>query len=185
MYKWNLVKIIYNKIDESTGKDVKVKEQYFIDAVSFTEAEARAYKILEEEIGCEFVIDEIDDHSSKIHDVFFTDGEWWFKARVEFTDADPSNGRDKKTKVWNFVQADSLKDAIEKLEKEFSDVLIPWEILSVTKKPEIVDFFPYNAEEISEKEAEGLVPIAEYENKAAVEDLEEEVYNADEEEEEE
>jgi len=187
MHNWFECKIKYQKIDEATGKDKTIKESYLIDAVSFTEAEARAYKILEEEIGQEFIITNI--NPVNINDVFFDeDGEIWYKCKVVYIDADPSNGKEKKTGTFALAYANSIKDACEKLEKHLSEVLIPWEVKSIAET-NIFDVFPYNAEEAAERKVEGMTPVAEFENKNAIEDFEQEmneetVYDADEEDEE-
>ena len=150
MYNWMEVKIKYQKIDEATGKDKTVNESYLIDAVSFTEAEARAYEFITPEISHEFIITHI--RTVNITDVFFNyDGDLWYKCKVVYIHTDQNTGKDKKTAVHNLICANSIKDAEEKLAKELSEVLIPWECKTIAET-NIIDVLPYNEEEIKEQE---------------------------------
>lgn len=156
---WYQAKIKYQKVNEATGKDQTIKESYLTDGVSFTEVEARVYKVLEDELGIEFIVTNIT--PVNFHDIFHNeDGEIWYKCKVVYIDADPSNGKEKKTGTYALTYANSIKDACEKLEKELSEVLIPWEVKSIAET-NIFDVFPYNAGEAEamKLEAEGFVKV--------------------------
>jgi len=154
-----LINAKYQKIDEATGKDKTVKEQYLFDAVSFTEAETRAIKILKEELGCEFIVNRITPQN--IHDVFFNeDGEAWYKCKVVYIDADPNTGKEKKTNAFSLIYANSIEDAREKLGEELSEVLIPWDVTEI-KETKIIDVFPYDSAEAQSMklESEGFKKV--------------------------
>lgn len=52
---WFEVGVKYTKIDES-GRERKAAESYLLDAVSFTEAEARVYEELKQVISGKFTV---------------------------------------------------------------------------------------------------------------------------------
>ena len=55
MAEWIETKLRYEKIDER-GKQKKVTESYLVDALSFTEAEARIIKEMKPYISGEFTV---------------------------------------------------------------------------------------------------------------------------------
>ena len=59
MNNWFECKVKYVKVDEVSGKEKKVSEPYLVDAMSFTEAEARIHKELEQMISGEFNVTNI------------------------------------------------------------------------------------------------------------------------------
>lgn len=145
MHNWFECKIKYQKIDEASGKDKTVKEAFLIDAVSFTEAEARTYRLLEQEIGGEFTVTNIS--PAKINEVFYNeDGDIWFKAKVVYIDADEASGKERKSTNYMLVFANNLKQAIDRLEEGLREVLIPWNITSI-QETTLIDIFPYHPDE--------------------------------------
>ena len=74
---WFLCKIRYEKTMED-GLQKKVTEQYVVDAVSFTEAEARIIEQMSSYISGQFDVVEID--RCKFGEVFFSDEEMADKA---------------------------------------------------------------------------------------------------------
>ena len=68
MHNWFECKVSYEKIMED-GKQKKVTEPYLVDALSFTEAEARIIEELTPFISGEFVIKDI--KRAKLSEIFF------------------------------------------------------------------------------------------------------------------
>ncbi len=170
MHNWFECKIKYQKIDEATGKDKTIKEAHLIDAVSFTEAEERTYRLLEPEVDGEFVVTNIS--PAKYNEVFFDEeGETWFKCKVVYIDVDQNNGKERKTSTMDLVFASNIKDACQKLEKQLSEILIPWECTSIAETA-LVDIFPYDAGEADQKKVEGMTRIENVEPANAIEDFE-------------
>ena len=116
-----------------------------VDALSFTEAEARIIEELTPFISGEFVIKDI--KRAKLSEIFFNEnGDRFYKIKVYFITLDEKSGAEKKTAAQMLTQASNLKEAIEVLEKGMKDTLADYEIASVTETA-LVDIFPYDAED--------------------------------------
>ena len=141
MYNWFECKLRYDKMLE-TGIQKTVTEPYLVDALSFTEAEAR---IIEE-----FTISDI--KRVKYSDTFFNDaGDRYFKAKLYFITLDEKSGAEKKTAVNMLVQATLLKEAVEIIEAEMKKTMIDYSIASVTETA-IMDVFPYSGDKASKNQ---------------------------------
>jgi len=141
MSNWFECKVKYTKIDERSGKDKSVTNVYLVDAVSFTEAEERIHKQMEEIVSGEFEVTNI--KREKLSDLFhFEEADMWYKCKVVYIDAEESSGKEKKSNHTMMITASNLKQAVENLEKSLKDVIIPWEIKSVVESP-VHDIFPY------------------------------------------
>ena len=131
MHNWFECKVSYEKIMED-GKQKKVTEPYLVDALSFTEAEARIIEELTPFISGEFVIKDI--KRAKLSEIFFNEnGDRFYKIKVYFITIDEKSGAEKKTATQMLTQASNLKEAIEVLEKGMKGTLANYEIASVTE----------------------------------------------------
>ena len=140
MQTWYEVKAIYVKIDDD-GREAKAAESYLLDAVSFTDAEARITEQLQTMIRGEFVIDKIS--KSRIVEIFpHEDGEFWWKGKISIVTIDEKAGKEKVINNFFLVAADDLKQGLQRLEEGLSYVLVPYQITSLVLSP-IVDVFPY------------------------------------------
>lgn len=150
MQTWYEVKAVYVKIDDD-GREVKAAESYLLDAVSFTDAEARITEQLRTMIRGEFVIDKIS--KSRIVEIFpHEDGEFWWKGKISIMTIDEKAGKEKVINNFFLVAADDLKQALQRLEEGLSYILVPYQITSLQLSP-IVDVFPevYNSDEETEE----------------------------------
>lgn len=139
---WFECKVKYEKIDQSSGKTKKVTEPYLIDAVTFSEAEERIYKSLEEMISGEFVIKSI--AKANISDVFeYEAGELWFKCKVSYVGVDEESGKEKKVNSYILVTADDAREAYDRIIECLNDMIVPFEVPDVTESS-IIDIFPYD-----------------------------------------
>ena len=101
-------KVSYEKIMED-GKQKKVTEPYLVDALSFTEAEARIIEELTPFISGEFVIKDI--KRAKLSEIFFNEnGDRFYKIKVYFITIDEKSGAEKKTATQMLTQASNLKE---------------------------------------------------------------------------
>jgi hypothetical protein len=142
------VKVKYVKIDEN-GKEKKVTEPYLFDAVSFTEAEARAHEEFEKVIHSDFIITNIS--RSNISEIYGnSEGDRFHKATVTFINVDEESGKEKKSKHYMLVEANNVKHAYEFLEECLSDMIVPYETPAISESP-IMDVFEYDLEEVAEK----------------------------------
>lgn len=171
MQTWFECKVIYVKIDDD-GREVKVSESYLLDAVSFTDTEARIIEQLRTMIRGEFVIDKIS--KSRIVEIFpHEDGEFWWKGKISIVTIDEKAGKEKVINSFFLVAADDIKQALQRLEEGLSYILVPYQITALTLSA-IVDVFPYFGNETDIQS--NLKPIV----KKQPEELEE-VYNPDDE----
>jgi hypothetical protein len=154
MNTWFECKVKYQKITES-GKEYMVTENFLLDAVSFTDAETRMIRQLQQMVKGEFSV--VDIKKSKIGEIFpYDSGEWWFKATINLVTIDEEAGKEKKLRTWYLVMADDIKQALERLDESLSYIVIPYVISSLTVST-IVDVFPYEpAESIIPK---GFTPV--------------------------
>ncbi|MFA9370558.1 MAG: DUF4494 domain-containing protein [Labilibaculum antarcticum] len=158
---WFECKVKYVKIDEVSGKERKVSETYLVDAVSFTEAEARIHKELEQMIGGEFNVTNIS--KSNVSELYPNEnGDRWFKAKVSFVDVDEASGKEKKATQYMLTQANNVKQAYEFLEESLSTMIVPYEIPAVSESA-LMDVFPYFSDDVNEEIPAHLKPVAEME----------------------
>ena len=159
---WFECKVKYVKTDEISGKEKKVSESYLVDALSFTEAEARINKELEQMISGEFNVTNIS--KSNVIELYPNEnGDRWFKAKVSFIDVDEASGKEKKANQYMLAQANNVKQAYEFLEECLSEMIVPYEIPSIAESP-IFDVFPFfSGEEEEEEIPENLKPVSEIE----------------------
>ncbi|MFV0377775.1 MAG: DUF4494 domain-containing protein [Mangrovibacterium sp.] len=140
MQTWFEVKARFVKIDND-GRERKVTEVYLIDAVSFTDAEARAIQVLEQVIRGEFAIKGI--VQSNITEVFpHESGQYWYKACISIVTIDEKAGREKKVNNYFLVAADDIKEALQRLEEGLAYILVPYSTTALALSP-IVDIYPY------------------------------------------
>jgi hypothetical protein len=122
-----------------------------LNALSFTEAEARLQGILEEYIP-EYNL--LACAKTNIQDVIIDEAyENFFKVKVSYVSADPDSGKEKKINENYIIQADGLKEAYEKMEVRLQGSIVSWEIPSITKS-NVVDVFPYIEETVLENKEE-------------------------------
>lgn len=150
MYNWFECKIRYDKMLE-TGIQKTVTEPYLVDALSFTEAEARIIEEIKPFISGEFSVSDI--KRVKYAESFFNEtGDRYYKAKLYFITLDEKSGAEKKTAVNMLIQASSLNEAVEFVDSEMKKTMIDYALASVAETA-IMDVFPYG-EQKSEKEGE-------------------------------
>lgn len=147
---WFLCKIRYDKVMED-GLQKKVTEQYVVDGLSFTEAEARIIEQMQQYISGEFEVLEIDRCAFK--EVFFSDdatADKWYKSKLQFITIDEVTAKEKKTSVYYLVQAGSFEDARKNIDEVMGATMIDYIISSVAETP-IMDVFEYLAKDDRER----------------------------------
>ena len=144
MHTWFECKIRYEKMMEN-GMIQKVTEPYLVDALSFTEAEARIIEEVTPFITGEFTVSDI--KRANYSELFVSDEEAadrWFKCRLFFITLDEKSGAEKKTASLVLVQAADLRDAVRKLDEGMKDTMADYQIGAVTETA-IVDVYPYGS----------------------------------------
>ena len=97
MHTWFECKIRYEKVMEN-GMQKKVTEPYLVDALSFTEAEARIIEEMTPFISGEFVVSDI--KRANYSELFPSNDEQddrWFKCKLVFITLDEKSGAKKCT----------------------------------------------------------------------------------------
>jgi hypothetical protein len=144
MQTWYECKVKYKKIDQ-TGHERNVNDSYLLDAVSFTDAEARIYFHIQQIVRGDFQITNI--KKSAITEILPTEnGEWWYKAKISMITIDEEAGKEKKVTNYVLVMADNIVEALKKLEDGLSYLLIPY-VVTAIQLSNIADVFPYSEEE--------------------------------------
>ena len=148
MASWYLGKIRYQKEDEA-GSLKTINEAYLVDAVSYTESEARLYKQIVTGAS-DFSVSSIT--RMRLADLFsYEEGEQWFKAKVIYFSVDERSGKEKKVVNYMLVNADGIHQALERIDESLRTMLIPYETTDINLTP-ILDVFPYSAEEDTQEE---------------------------------
>ena len=145
MHNWFECKIRYEKVMEN-GMNKKVTEPYLVDALSFTEAEARIIEEITPFISGEFTVADI--KRANYSELFFCDEESadrWFKCKLLFITLDEKSGNEKKVSSQVLVQAADLRDAVKKLDDGMKGTMADYQIASVAETP-LMDVFSYEAE---------------------------------------
>ncbi|SFT35935.1 protein of unknown function [Lishizhenia tianjinensis] len=141
MNSWYTVKVKYTKqMEDGTLK--RVTEPYLLDAVSFTDAEARIYEELGEQIRGEFLVTGISktDYADIFH---YEDADYWYKCKVTYVSVDADSGKEKKVSNNFLVTAANAKEAYERIEESLESMLVSFEIPAIAISP-IIDIFPFN-----------------------------------------
>lgn len=146
MHTWFECKIRYEKTMEN-GLVKKVNEPYLVDALSFTEAEARITEEITPFVTGEFTVSDI--KRANYSELFPSDEEAadkWFKCKLVFIMLDEKSGAEKKSSTQVLVQAADLRDAVKKLDEGMKGTMADYEIALVSETP-IMDVYPFHAEE--------------------------------------
>jgi hypothetical protein len=144
MRTWFLCRVKYAKENEQ-GLLKNVSEQYLVDAVSFTEAEARIYDMLGSTIRGDFQVTNIS--KSNFVDVFhYEDIDVWHKCKITYVIADADSGKEKKVTQYMLVTAHDVKEAYERIYESLNNMLVTFRVPDVTESP-IVEVFPYEKDE--------------------------------------
>jgi hypothetical protein len=147
---WFECKIAYEKVMED-GLQKKVKENYVVDALSFTEAETRIMEEMSSYISGEFTIEDIKIASYK--EIFFSEEEMadkWYKAKLQFITIDEKTEKEKRSNVNYLVQAGTLKGAVNNIESVMGTTMIDYVIATVAETT-LMDVFEYAKKEQSDK----------------------------------
>jgi hypothetical protein len=143
MHSWFECKISYEKIAED-GIQKKVTEPYLVDALSFTEAEARIIEEMRPYISGEFTV--MDIKRARYSEMFPNDnGDLFYKVKINMITLDEKSGAEKKTPVQMLVQASTLHEAVSAIDNGMKGTLADYVIASVTETA-LIDVFPFVAE---------------------------------------
>lgn len=132
------VKVKYDKMQDN-GCVKPVTDTYIVDALSFTEAEARTVEYVQPYISGEFTVTDI--KRVKIAELWEAPagGDYWFEAQLEFITIDEKTASEKRTKNRVLVQADNLQQAMQAVADNMKNSMADYEAASLKKTP-IVEY---------------------------------------------
>ena len=140
MQNWFETGIKYEKTAEE-GKIVKVNEKYLVDALSFTEAEARINEEMKPFISGEFVVSTI--RRARINEIFYKENaDRWYKSKVFFVSLDEEKGVEKRTPCTMYVQANNTAEAEVNLKEGMKGTMADYEVASIVET-KILDVYPF------------------------------------------
>ena len=150
MNTWFECRIRYEKV-MADGMSKKVTEPYLVDALSFTEAEARIIEQMAPYISGEFTVRDI--KRASYSEVFYTDEEVadkWYRVKVAFTSLDEKSGKEKKVHQTCIVKASSTEDATKRLHEGMKGSLADYKIHTVSET-EYMDVFFYVMDKVTDE----------------------------------
>ena len=130
---WYECKVTHDVMIENCVKTLT--EPYLVEALSVTEAAARITTKLDGD-GGDVTIEGVT--RKRLQEVFLEAGELeypFFLAKVALTSLDEKSGTEREQTYAYLIEAETLKDAIQRLEAEFRGGVSDWELLSLSKSP--------------------------------------------------
>ena len=138
--KFYEVKVQYQKMQDY-GKEKKVTEQYVVEALSFTEAEARIIEEMTPYISGEF--DVVSEKIAPYNEIFLSDksdDDKWFISKVAFITIDERTAKEKKQTFRYLVQAETSEKAMDYTKEMFSHGMSDYSIDAVQDTPTLEVF---------------------------------------------
>lgn len=139
---WFETKVRYEKELEN-GMQKFVTEQYVVEALSFTEAEAAITKEMSLYIRGEFKITDI--RSATYGEIHFSEAEVddkWYKAKLQFIILDEKTEKEKVATVVFLVQAGSVQGAVKNVTEVMSKTASDYTLVSVIET-KIMDVYEH------------------------------------------
>ncbi len=141
MSQWFECKIKYDKTT-AEGVIKTSSETYLIDALSFTEAEARIISEMQPYISGEYKVDSV--KRVRMSEIFFDEtGDKWYKAKVNFVSFDEKKGVEKRVANYMFVQASDFAKALSNLMEGMKGTMSDFEIAAINETS-ILDVYKEN-----------------------------------------
>lgn len=144
--------IRYEKTLDS-GMIKNVTEKYLVDALSFTEAEARIIEQITPFVTGEFMVKDIkrtniseiiDDKTGK------STGDYWFKVKLKFIMLDEKTGAEKNSFSHVLVEASNIDDATENVNAAMNGTMCDYVVESVSLS-QYIDVFIHKENRHSDK----------------------------------
>jgi len=115
-----------------TGAIKSVTEPYLVDALSFTEAEARITKEMEPFVSGELTVTAV--RKVRFEDVLYHEGgDRWYKVKINMITIDEKTGAEKRSASFSLVQASEFKLALDYFLEAMKSVLFDFEIVNITE----------------------------------------------------
>lgn len=147
MAKWFETKVRFDKTMKN-GTVKKVTEHYLVDALSFTEAEARTNEEVTPFMSGDFDVSAV--KKSNISEIFRDEtGDRWYKVKVAFITIDEKTAVEKRKASYILVQASSFKGAYDNFIEGMKGTMADYEIAGIAETA-IMDVYNAKLESKSE-----------------------------------
>lgn len=140
--EWYECKIQYLKTMDD-GKEKTVTETYVVDALSFTEVEARFIKAIEPYISGNAKVAAM--AIARYGEIFFSEDEKddrFFKAKVQSITLNENTGHEKKTTIYYLVQAQDIETARRYVTTQLESSMANFSITGLNET-QIIDIFEH------------------------------------------
>lgn len=138
MAQWIKTSVRFDKTMEN-GAIKRVTEPYLVDALSFTEAEARIIEEVTPFISGEFTVSAV--KKSKVSEIFWDEtGDRWYQVKSAFITINEKTGAEKRSTAVFMVQASDFKNAYDNFMQGMKGTMADFEIIGITETP-IMDVF--------------------------------------------
>lgn len=140
--EWFECKVQYDKVMED-GYVKKVTELYTVEALSFTEAEARIIEEMSLYINGEYEVKDI--KKSKYKDILFSydkNDDRFYQAKIQFITLDEKTKKEKRSNFVCLVQAATLNGAIKGIDEVMGGTMSDYDSVEA-KETKILDVIEY------------------------------------------
>ncbi len=155
MNNWFECKVKTEKTLED-GTQKKVTEPYLVDALNFTEAEARIIKEITPYCNGELEVANI--RRVNYSEMFTNDADSadkWYKVKAMFITYDEKSQKEKKSASFILVQASNFQNAVDTFVNGMRGSMADYEIHTI-QETNILDVFPF--EVVSKEQKNGEIP---------------------------
>jgi len=122
------------------GTVKKITKQFLVDAMSFTEAEARVMSDVGEGMR---EVTMMSSKRSQIKEViFYGDTDLWFKAKVTYSIMDEESEKEKKVTTYFLVNANDAREAYDRTQEHLKEMLVPFKIPKI-EESHVIDVLEY------------------------------------------
>ena len=147
--EWFECKVQYEKVMED-GMQKKVTESYIVEALSFTEAEARIIEEMSAYINGEYEVKDI--KKAKYKEIWFSDdinADRFYQAKLQFITIDEKTAKEKRSNFVCLVQAATLNGAIKGIDEVMGGTMIDYTSVEAkeTKILDVIEYVVKNKEE--------------------------------------
>lgn len=146
MANWIETKVRYEKTMEN-GMQKMVNEPYLVDALSFSEAEARITEEISPYMQGEFSVSAV--KRTNISEIFFTEdssADKFYKVKASFISINEKTLAEKRSNVNYIVQAADLIDALNNFRAAMKGTMADFDIVSISETA-LMEVYKYKPKE--------------------------------------
>lgn len=141
MANWFECKAKYDKVQEN-GAVKATPESYLVDALSFTEAEARIIEELTPFVSGELTVESV--KRTRIYEIFWDDSaDKWYMVKYAIITIDEKSAVEKRSMVTAMVAANDFRGALDNFMEGMKGTLADFEIVSIAET-KIMDVYKVN-----------------------------------------